>query len=406
LSGGGILSQGGLTVTHSTFSGNTAESGGGIYSTGTALLSNVTFIGNRALGGSAGGGLYFGTTGNVTVTDSVLASNTATGTLGYGGAIYIESPGTDALLSVTLSSNSAKVGGGIYTIGTATLSNSTLSGNSAIEGGGIDSLVSITLNAVKLIGNAASYGGGMNHVIGTATLTNTTFSSNTAANRGGGISNNGSAIMSGLTLLGNSADSSGGIYNSNRVTLSNSTLSGNSTSNQGGGIYNSGSMALTNVTLHNRASLTGMANNLYLNVGVIILTNTIVDFAASFGTNCFGGGAPKSGSGGHNAANDTSCGLTATGDQQGPNVQILLGPLANHSGPTLTQLPRHGSAAIDHGDNAVCAAAPISNLDQRGVLRPLDGNGAAIAICDIGAVERQPSDSDLVPWIYLPLIQR
>jgi hypothetical protein len=40
------------------------------------------------------------------------------------------------------------------------------------------------------------------------------------------------------------------------------------------------------------------------------------------------------------------------------------------------------------------------------VLRPLDGDGDAIAICDIGAIERQPSDSDLTPRVYLPLILR
>jgi hypothetical protein len=162
-------------------------------------------------------------------------------------------------------------------------------------------------------------------------------------------------------------------------------------------MINYGNSRLTNVTLDNRTSLTGTAHNLYLGSGVITLTNTLVNFDASSGANCFGAGAPKSFSGGHNAANDTSCGLNGTGDQQGPLIPFLLGPLANHGGPTRTQLPRPGSAAIDNGDNTVCAAPLINNLDQRGVLRPLDGNGDAIAICDIGAVERQPSDSDRVP---------
>ena len=48
-----------------------------------------------------------------------------------------------------------------------------------------------------------------------------------------------------------------------------------------------------------------------------------------------------------------------------------------------------GSPAVDTGDNDVCAAAPINNLDQRGEVRP---DGAA---CDIGAfegsVEAEPS---------------
>ena len=45
---------------------------------------------------------------------------------------------------------------------------------------------------------------------------------------------------------------------------------------------------------------------------------------------------------------------------------IPLGDLADNGGPTQTMalLPR--SPAIDGGDDAVCAAAPVNNLDQRG----------------------------------------
>jgi hypothetical protein len=41
-----------------------------------------------------------------------------------------------------------------------------------------------------------------------------------------------------------------------------------------------------------------------------------------------------------------------------------------------------GSAAIDAADDAICAAPPVNNLDQRGVTRPQGAH------CDIGAVEQ------------------
>jgi Ca2+-binding RTX toxin-like protein len=48
------------------------------------------------------------------------------------------------------------------------------------------------------------------------------------------------------------------------------------------------------------------------------------------------------------------------------------------------------SDAIDFGLNGFCAAAPVNNLDQRGDLRPTDGDGDGNAICDIGAFEAPP----------------
>ena len=59
----------------------------------------------------------------------------------------------------------------------------------------------------------------------------------------------------------------------------------------------------------------------------------------------------------------------------------MLGALANHGGSTRTMALLAGSSAIDAGDDTVCAAAPVSALDQRSVARPQGPH------CDIGAYE-------------------
>ena len=77
-------------------------------------------------------------------------------------------------------------------------------------------------------------------------------------------------------------------------------------------------------------------------------------------------------------------GLTLTGDV-GAVINGLapqLGPLQDNGGPTYTRAPLPGSPVIDAGDNANCPAT-----DQRGYMRPADGDGNGEAICDIGAVE-------------------
>jgi len=58
--------------------------------------------------------------------------------------------------------------------------------------------------------------------------------------------------------------------------------------------------------------------------------------------------------------------------------------LADNGGPTQTIALAlvAGNPAIDTATSAVCAAAPVNGLDQRGMPRP--------AACDIGAYEAQP----------------
>jgi hypothetical protein len=85
-----------------------------------------------------------------------------------------------------------------------------------------------------------------------------------------------------------------------------------------------------------------------------------------------------------NLVGDTSCG---SDPQHFSTADPKLGPLADNGGPTQTMALLPGSPAIDTADNAICAAAPVNNLDQRGQTRPTDGNNDSVAACDIGAYE-------------------
>ena len=80
--GGGIDNLGALTVSDSTFVGNTADNdGGGIENFGTLAVNDSTFSGNSANFGAGGGVSDYG--GTVTVSDSTFSGNFAAG--GGGG---------------------------------------------------------------------------------------------------------------------------------------------------------------------------------------------------------------------------------------------------------------------------------------------------------------------------------
>ena len=157
-SGGGIVNSGTVTVTNSTFSGNSALFGGGIFNDigGTLTVTDSTFSGNSTFAGGRGGGIS-NETGTVTVTNSTFSGNSnAQG----GGGINNEN-GTVTVTNSTFSGNSALFGGGISNeTGTVTVTNSTFSGNSALFGGG-------------------GGGGGINNAAGTVTVTNTIIANST-----------------------------------------------------------------------------------------------------------------------------------------------------------------------------------------------------------------------------------
>ncbi|MBZ0283743.1 MAG: PQQ-binding-like beta-propeller repeat protein [Anaerolineae bacterium] len=214
-----------------------------------------------------------------------------------------------------------------------------------------------------------------------------TFSDNSAYN-GGAIYNGGFVTISSSTFSNNQADSSGGaVFNAVHMTISNSTFSSNSAF-FGAALDNSSTnsiLTIVNTTIaQNQASYGGGLHHVSFVGATTTLQNTIV--ANNGGSNC--DGIPSNG-GGNLQYPGNSCGSLPIGNP-------MLASLADNGGPTRTMALQSGSAAIDRGSNSICAASPIHNLDQRGVSRPVDGDGNGSVLCDVGAFESpllHPSDA-------------
>ena len=179
--------------------------------------------------------------------------------------------------------------------------------------------------------------------------------------------------MSNSTFSGNSATTAAAASTtSGTLTVSNSTFSGNSASNGGGIDNNVGRHAVSNSTFSGNSAIGYGRRHRQLGRPVT-LKNTIVANSPA-GGNC--SGAITDG-GGNLSYPDATC--------PGINSDPVLGPLQDNGGPTWTMALRPGSAAIDAANDAICAAAPVNNLDQRGIARPQGAH------CDIGAFEAMAS---------------
>jgi hypothetical protein len=282
---------------------------------------------------------------------TITAGYASDGTLSYiwGGGMY-NNKSNPWLMNINFVGNFADWGGGMANTdnSNAKLTNVTFHGNRALyyygRGGGmfnnLDShpeLLNVTFSS-----NLADLGGGMdNNYHCNPSLTNVTFSDNTAGWGGGMLNNNSNPSLTNVTLTDNSANIGGGIYNDGSSPVINNTILWGNTVTTGTGhqVYN------TNAS----------HPNLYY---------TIVQAGCPAGSTCT------------NVIN---------GDP-------LLGILGNYGGFTQTIPLIPGSAAIDAGDDATCAAS-----DQRGIPRPVGPH------CDIGAFEFLPI---LFHWMYLPLVIR
>ena len=207
---------------------------------------------------------------------------------------------------------------------------------------------------------------------GPLTMTNSYMMNNSAAGGIGGamFTQDAPANVANSTFINNSADGAGygggALLNWGSMTVTNSTLDGNSTGGSGGGGIGGGSGS------------------------PLLLVNTII--ANSTGGDCVGMAA----TGYDNLMTDpgNACGFT-----DGVDGNILgVDPLLVDVGIAGVLGLQPGSPAIDAGDDAACAAAPVNGIDQRFMTRPQGPH------CDIGAFEASDTALQLIksaePLVY------
>jgi CSLREA domain-containing protein len=284
--------------------------------------------------------------------------------------------------------------------GDARAENETLaSGDPCLSGGGAICVVSangMTMNRVTVESNVARFGGGLFNQAG-VNLTECVVRANQAvgggdfafAAGGGLITSSGNVSFFHSTIEGNVVDGTGAalaggggawVLGSGQLTISDSTVTNN--------------QAPEGIAIHAAAATLcppGMGCQALSTGPVRLVSATIVEAAQAsaatlrsdgtiISTTIVGRSAPACTgtlqSQGYNLFETPSPGCTVAGTLTGNllGVDPLLGPLGAHGGFTPTRALLYGSPAID------ASASCLSN-DQRGVLRPVGPQ------CDIGAVE-------------------
>lgn len=287
-------------------------------------------------------------------------------------------------------------------------------GGSMIEGGAIFNEGNLYLLRSVVRQNDSWYGAVYNMVGGELHIEASTFYSNTADVSGGGLYvEEGVVTIVNATFSGNTANvSGGGIYvYAGDVSINNATIvyngcdadAGDGNDGEGGGIYEwNGSVTISNTIIAQNDDLQDPTQNgsdawdcygAYTSGGY----NMIADQAHLYG------GTPLCT--GFDAGGDLVSGIPVGSP---PLLGYLvyyaaLGPLADNGGSTPTHMPLANVNPLlvdeanpaEPGSAGACAAT-----DQRGVIRPLDGNGDGEVVCDRGAVEY----SMPTLWVHSPIV--
>ncbi|MGB0910111.1 MAG: choice-of-anchor Q domain-containing protein [Nitrospirales bacterium] len=315
-------------------------------------ISGLTIQNGRGGSSMSGGGITITEGSTLELTDSIVRDNETSapgGGIANDGSLYLfRSTVRDNKIPNDSTVETPPQGGG---------------GGTQHSGAGIMNFsgADLTIENSTITGNFTTRGGGIRNAGGTMEIRNSTISSNIARIRGGGVMNFGDADISFTTITDNQARSApgdvgsethggGGIFNEGDITMANSILSEN-TDNENSSDY---SPDCRTDTPNEPGSSPGQISSLGGNI-VGVLTSD-----CNFETNSDLSGTEN--------------------NPLDPNLNLL----SNWGGTTRTHRPQLDSPAIDHGTGF--GGCPTT--DQRGYIRPVDGNENGNAVCDTGSVER------------------
>jgi chitodextrinase len=238
ITGNVVVNGSGATITRSTAPGTAAFRIFDVATAAKLTLSALTLSNGLANNGVQGGGAIY-SHGTLSVSGSTFTGNSAPAKTGTSGGA-VNSSGTLTVTTSTFTGNTAQEGGGVFNQKTATITNSTFTNNTAtIYGGGalLNAAGTETLTGDTFTGNTGPGGGAIDNDT-TLNITNSTFFNNTGgSNGGGGVENFGTTTIKQSTLAGNTSPYGANIFNYTgfKLSISMSIVSGGLTGSNCGG---------------------------------------------------------------------------------------------------------------------------------------------------------------------------
>lgn len=243
-----------------------------------SITTPITIIGSGAILERGSGAPQFRLF-NVTASGSLMLQNLTVRNFNAGGGNggAVQNAGSLTLDGVTVTGNSARFAGGIYSSGTLTVTNSTFMSNSSQENAGAIYLNSgtLTMSDTTLESNSARYGSGVYLNNGTAALTNVTVRSNTANEQGAGIYQRaGTLTITGGLFENNSARFGNGVYvDAGSATLSGVVMRSSTATEEGAAIYNrTGTLSVSGSTFEDNRARYGAAIS---NRGLMMVSGSV-----------------------------------------------------------------------------------------------------------------------------------